>query len=123
MHWVQSHYNLICYGRSDDNIFRTKSGSGRFLKARLFEHTDTGLREHYKGNLSKLAELPTLVVTEATPNGNAQSPAFLSRINRVRDRGKDVVFEFRHLYDRMSSEGVFGLAGLHFGPEEHSRTH
>ena len=123
MHWVQSHYNLICYGRSDDNIFRTKSGSGRFLKARLFEHTDTGLREHYKGNLSKLAELPTLVVTEATPNGNAQSPAFLSRIDRVRDRGKDVVFEFRHLYDRMSSEGVFGLAGLHFGPEEHSRTH
>ena len=60
MKWLQSHYNLICYGHSGDNIFQTNSGIGRFLKTRLFEHTDTRLAERYKGNLSKLAELPTL---------------------------------------------------------------
>ena len=123
MQWLQSHYNLICYGHSDDNIFRTKSGIGRFLKARLFEHTDPSLVEHYQGDVSRLAELPTLIVAEAMPNGSAQSPAFFSRIDDVRDSGKEVIFKFRHLYDRMSSEGVFGLDGLHFDPWEHSRTH
>ena len=123
MKWLQSHYNLICYGHSGDNIFQTNSGIGRFLKTRLFEHTDTRLAERYKGNLSKLAELPTLIVTEAMPNGNAQSPAFFSGIEGVHDGGRDIVFEFRHLYGRMSSEGVFGLDGLHFDPWEHARTH
>ena len=123
MNWLQSHYNLICYGHSDDNIFRTKSGIGRFLKARLFEHTDRSLVKHYQGDVSRLAELPTLIAAEAMPNGSAQSPAFFSRIDDVRDSGKEVVFKFRHLYDGMSSEGLFGLDGLHFDPWEHSRTH
>ena len=123
MKWLQSHYNLICYGHSGDIIFETNSGISRFPKARLFEHTDLPLIEHYKSDLSRLAELPTLIVTETMPNGRTQSPAFFSRIDGVHDRGKEIVFKFHHLYDRMSSESAFGLDGLHFDPWEHSRTH
>ena len=123
MHWFQSHYNLICYGSSDMEVFRSKSGTGRFLGSRLFEHTNAPLAQHYRSDLSRLAELPTLVVAEAFPNGNAQTPAFLTRLDRVREWGSEILFDFHHLYGQMSSEDVFGLAGLHFDPWEHSRTH
>ena len=123
MNWLQSHYNLICYSNSSDTIFQTNSGIGRFFKSRLFEYTDPPLLERYKSDLSRLAELPTLIVAEAIPNGNAQSPAFFSRIDGVHNSGKEVVFTFRHLYARMSSEDIFGLDGLQFDPWEHSRTH
>ncbi len=123
MNWSQFHYNLICYGRSDIEIFRSKSGTGRFLKNRLFEHTNAQLAKHYRDDLSRLAELPTLVVAEAFPNGDAQTPAFLSRLDGVYEWGNEIVFNFRHLYGRMSSEDIFGLEDLHFDPWEHSRTH
>lgn len=123
MYWLQSHYNLICYGHSDFDVFRSKSGTSRFPDGRVFEATDTHLSEHYKSNLSKLAELPTLVVAEAMPNGNTRTPAFLSRIDRVHQLGSQIVFQFRHLYGRMSSEDIFGLESLRFDPWEHSRTH
>ena len=70
-----------------------------------------------------MADLPTLIVAEAVPNGDGHTPAFLSRIERVRDGDKEVLFQFRHLYGRLSSERVFGLDGLHFDEREHSRTH
>ena len=123
MNWLQPHYNLICHGHSDIEVFRSKFGTGRFPRTRLFEHTNAQLAQRYDGDLSRLAELPTLVVAEALPNGNAQTPAFLSRLDRVSEWGNEIVFDFRHLYGRMSSEDVFGLAGLQFDPREHSRTH
>ena len=123
MYWLQSHYNLICYGHSDSDVFRSKSGTSRFPNCRVFEATDAQLSEHYKSDLSKLAELPTLVVAEAMPNGNARTPAFLSRIDRVHQWGRQIAFQFRHLYGRMSSEDVFGLDGLLLEPWEHARTH
>ena len=123
MYWLQSHYNLICYGHSDIDVFRGNSGASRFPNSRMFEFTDAHLSEHYKRDLSKLAELPTLVVAEAMPNGNARTPAFLSRIDGVHQSGSEIAFQFRHLYGGMSSEDVFGLEGLLLGPWEHSRTH
>ena len=123
MYWLQSHYNLVCYGHSGFDVFRSKSGTSQFPYSRVFEATDTHLSEHYKSDLSKLAELPTLVVAEAMPNGNTRTPAFLSRIDRVHQLGSQVAFQFRHRYGRMSSEDIFGLEGLRFGPWEHSRTH
>ena len=123
MNWLRSHYNLICHGRCDIEVFRSKSGTARFPKARLFEHTNAQVAQHYGGDLSKLAELPTLVVAEALPNGSARTPAFLSRLDRVCEWGNEILFGFHHLYGRMRSEDVFGLEGLHFDPWEHSRTH
>ncbi len=123
MNWSQPHYNLICHGRSDLEVFRSKSGTGRFPRTRLFEHTNAQVAQHYSSDLSRLAELPTLVVAEALPNGNAKTPAFLSRLNRVYEWSSEIAFDFQHLYGHMSSEDVFGLAGLHFDLWEHSRTH
>ena len=123
MNWSLSHYNFICHGRCDIAIFRSNSGTSRFPKSRLFETTAPPLAQYYGADWSRLTELPTLVVAEALPNGDAQTPAFLSRIDRVYERGKDIAFEFRHLFGRMSSEDIFGLDGLHFGPRGHSRTH
>ena len=123
MNWLQSHYNLICYGNSNAEVFRSKSGSGRFPMSRLFEGTTPPLEQHYRAVLTSLAELPTLVVAETRPNGNTHTPAFLSRLDRVYESGNDIAFDFRHLFDRMRSEDIFGLEGLNFGPWEHSRTH
>lgn len=123
MYWLQTHYNLICYGHSDDDVFRSRSGTSWFPKSRVFEATDAHLSEHYESDLSRLAELPTLVVAEAMPNGSTRTPAFLSRIDRVHQSGSRVTFQFHHLYGGMSSEDIFGLKDLHLGQWEHSRTH
>ena len=123
MNWLQSHYNLICHGSCDIEVFRSMSGTSRFPRTRLFEGTAPSLAQGYRADLSRLADLPTLVVAEARPNGNAQTPAFLSRLDRVYEWGNDIAFDFRHLFDRMRSEDIFGLEGLHFDPWEHSRTH
>ena len=123
MNWLHSHYNVICHGHSDTEVFRSKSGSGRFPKSRLFEGTAPPLAQHYGADLSRLAALPTLVVAEARPHGDAQTPAFLSRLDRVSEWGNDIAFDFRHLFGHLRSEDVFGLEGLHFDPWEHSRTH
>ena len=123
MNWLQSHYNLICHGRCDIDVFCSKSGTSRFPKVRLFEGTAPPLVQHYSADLSRLADLPTLVVAEARPNGDAQTPAFLSRLDRVYEWGNDIAFDFRHLFCHVRSEDIFGLEGLHFDPWEHSRTH
>ena len=123
MNWLQSHYNLICYGNSNADVFRSKSGIGRFPMDRLFEHTAPHLVQHYRAELPRLAELPTLVVAEARPNGDTHTPAFLSRLDQVYGTGSDIAFGFRHLFGSMKSEDIFGLEALHFNPWEHSRTH
>ena len=61
MNWLQSHYNLICHAHGDTEVFRNKSGTGRFPKTRLFEHTNAQVSQHYSSDLSRLAELPTLL--------------------------------------------------------------
>ena len=97
MNWLLSHYNLICYGVAEDNVFLSKSGTGCFLRSRLFEHTDDNLVDHYKDDLAGLAELPALIVAEAIPNGFTRTPAFFSRIDNVREVSGEIRFEFQHL--------------------------
>ena len=120
---TQPHYNLICHAHSDMAVFRNKSGSSRFPKTRLFEHTAPEVKQRYAESLSSLAELPTLIVAETFRHGRAQTPAFLSRLNRVYEWGSEIAFDYQHLYGGMSSEEVFDWEGLHFGPIEHARTH
>ena len=120
---MQPYYNLICHGHADFGVFQNESGTSRFPKDRLFEYTNPQVAQRYRDSLSTLAELPTLVVAEAIPNGDARTPAFLSRLDRVYEWGSEIAFDYRHLYSGMCSETVFGLAGLRFGPWEHSRTH
>ena len=123
MNWLHSHYNVICHGHADTEVFRSKSGTGRFPKSRLFEGTAPPLVQHYSADLSRLADLPTLVVAEVRPHGDAQTPAFLSRLDRVYEWGNDIAFDFRHLFGHLRSEDVFRLDGLHFDLWERSRTH
>ena len=123
MIWMQYHYNLICYGHSDMPVFRNKLGNGRFPKDRLFEHTAPELKQRYEDSLSSLVELPTLVVAETFRHRKTRTPAFLSRLDRVYERGNEIAFDYRHLYGGMSSEDIFDLEGLQFEPIEHARTH
>lgn len=108
MNRSSSRYNLICYGHDDHPIFRRQSGDDRFLKDRMFEYTADDIEAIYEDNLAGLSELPALVVAEAVPGGESRTPAFLSRIEQVREVGSDVRFSFRHLYDKLTSEEVFG---------------
>lgn len=123
MNWLLSHYNLICYGLAEETVFLSRSGTGCFLRSRLFEHTDDNLVDQYKDDLAGLAELPALIVAEAIPNGFTRTPAFFSRIDNVREVSGEIRFEFQHLYGCISSEEIFGWKGLRFNRREHSRNH
>ena len=107
----------------EGDVFLSKSGTGRFLRSRLFDHTDDNLVDRYKDDLAGLAELPALIVAEAMPNGSTRTPAFFSRIDNVREVGGEIRFEFQHLYGCISSEEIFGWTSLHFERGEHSRNH
>ena len=74
----------------------------------MFEYTDGDIKTVYGDNLAGLSDLPALVVAEAGPGGNSRTPAFLSRIEQVREVGSDVRFSFRHLYGKLTSEEIFG---------------
>lgn len=106
MNWSLSEYNLICYGRTNLDIFRHPTGEARFNASRLFEHTNEDLRSRYEGKLSILAELPTLVVAETQQVKEPSTPAFFSRIEHVHKSGSEIGFRFNHLH-RISSEEIF----------------
>ena len=123
MNWSLSQYNLICYGSSDDDVFRRPSGSAKFWRERLFEYTSDDHKSRYQNNIADLAELPTLVVAESNPKGEPGTPAFFSRIDQVRDLGKYIHFRFHHLSDQIRSEEVFGSGYFNVDSGEHRRVH
>ena len=108
MNMSSSRYNLICYGHDDHAIFHRQSGGEIFPRDRMFEYTDEKNKAVYGNDLAGLSDLPALVVAEAVPGGNYQTPAFLSRIEKIREAGTDVRFDFRHLYGNLTSEEIFG---------------
>ena len=122
MNWSLSEYNLICYGRTDLDIFRHWTGEARFDSSRLFECTNDDLQTRYQNNLPGLAELPTLVVAETLPGNEPLTPAFLSSIERVRESGSNISFRFNHLH-KISSEEVFRCEYFDIKKFENSRTH
>lgn len=122
MKWSLSEYNLICYGRADDDIFRRSAGTDAFFfRTRLFESTSDDLMSRYQNDLNGLAELPALVVAEAKPGGAPVTPAFLSLIDNIRISGDKIMFGFNHLY-KISSEEVFGCEYFNIDAYENSRT-
>ena len=122
MNWSLSEYNLICYGRTDLDIFRHWTGEARFDGSRLFEYTNDALQTRYQNNLSGLAELPTLVVAECIPHKAPVKPAFLSSIERVRESGHSIRFRFNHLH-KISSEEIFECEDFDIKDFEAHRTH
>ena len=126
MTWSLSAYNLICYGHADASVFRTPTGNGTFPADRLFEYTSDDLKRHYEDDISLLASLPALVVAEAMPGGDPETPALLAQLENVRADGNDIRFRFRRVEaERFSSEEIFGSDLLDIKTErwEHSRTH
>ena len=91
----------------------------------MFEYTSDDLKERYMGNLAGLADLPTLVVAEAQPNGTNRTRAFLSRIDRVREAGKKIQFSYHHLSYPLISEEIMGSGFFYINTNsyEHGRTH
>ena len=125
MNWSLNHYNLICFGTSELDVFKRQSGTSKFDQARLFEYTSEDLANRYKDNLAGLAKLPALIVAEADPDREPQTPAFLSQITGVRQRGNQIGFQYQHLSDQLTSEEVFGCRYFDVDADswEHSRTH
>ena len=123
MSWLPSECNLICFGNINDEIFRSSSGSTSFIAERLFEYTSSDLINRYKDELGSLAQLPTLIVAECSPSGEPRTPAFLSRIDRVRQEGQMIRFQFHHLSNQLSSEEIFGCGYFDSNSWEFSRTH
>ena len=126
MEWSLIQYNLIVYGNTDDPIFNNQSGRSSFRADRLFSFTEPELKERYENELSKLSELPTLVLGEVY-NGHG-TPAFFGRVSEIEKRGRSVHFRFERLFNQFSSEEVFSCG--HFdittyssGVDERSNTH
>ena len=106
LEWSQTHYNLIVYGNTDTPIFRQGSGLDSFPVERLLESTDDDVRAEYQDDLASLSEMLALVVAELQPWKGVQ-PAFVSRIDQIEKRRRDVHFRFEHLFDRLTSDEVF----------------
>lgn len=129
MSWSTSRYNVICYGREDENVFHAQEGTARFHYSRVFDnhfdiYTSDALAQIYRNNLPALAALPTLIVAEAVAGGSSSTSACLSRIDNIRLDGKYLVYDFRHLpTEDFSSEELFGSPNFDWGQNENSRNH
>ena len=73
--WSLSNFNVICYGLTEGPVFRSQTGIATFPKNRLFEYTSNDLEHRYRMNISSLANLPSLIVSEAMPGGDPRTPA------------------------------------------------
>lgn len=112
--WRLDCYNLICFGPfapSDEEIFRMTSGEASFDWGRVFECTSPELERRYSGNIARLAELPTLVVSECFLNTRHPEyvvvPARFSHLYNIRQVGGDVIFNYRHISGLLTSQEVF----------------
>ena len=121
--WRLDHYNLICYGNLEADVFRRSSGSTTFERDRVFEHTSNALREQYTDNSVDLEMLPTLILGECTLGADNNTPAYFSRLTGVHDRGANLGFEYRHLSNKLTSEEVFGSGYFNVDRYENYRTH
>ncbi len=121
--WHLDHYNLICYGNLEADVFLRKSGSTTFEQERVFEHTSKVLRERYIENPADLAMLPTLIVGECNLDRDKHTPAYFSRLTGIHDRGVNLGYEYRHLSDQLTSEEVFGSGLFNVDKNENYRTH
>ena len=122
MNWSLSEYNLIVYGHPDLDIFRSRTGTARYDKTRLFERTSDALRTHYQDNLADLAGLPALIAAETRLRQETPTPAFLSSIDRIHQTRRNVSFRFNHLY-KISSEEFFECGYFDIEDFEAHRTH
>ena len=107
-------------------MFRSQMGTAAFPRHRLFEYTSDDLKHRYEGDVHSLAKLPALIVAEAQPGGDPETPAVLAHIEDVRVAGNDIRFRFRRIQtERFSSEEVFGSGVLDINIQrwEHSRMH
>ena len=112
--WRLDCYNLICFGATaprNEEIFRMTSGESSFERGRLFERTSPELKQRYGDNIAALAELPTLVVAECSLTTRYPDypvvPARFSYLHNIRQEGGDVIFDYRHISSRLTSQEVF----------------
>ena len=103
---TEAHYNFIVFGDASGPMFEQSSGDATFPAERLFEYTDSELRDRYQNDFAGLARMPALVVAESNFEQRAR-PAFLARIDGLEQRGRNVHFMFDHLTGGFTSEEVF----------------
>jgi len=123
VNWSLEHYNFICYGSATEPIFTKPAGRGSFRADRLFEHTDSSVKDRYTGKKG-LASLPTAVVAEVDFRRQPTvTPALLSKINNVTKIGDKMYFEYQHYVSgRLTSECLFKTLD-DIDKWEHYRTH
>ena len=116
-HWRLDQFNLICYGSANHPIFENPAGPAEFWGGRMFEFTAPEIKDHYAQDISQLMYLPTVVVAELGSGSRLGNPVparftQISNVRRVsnsvrRARIGDVVFDYRHLDDTITSEAFF----------------
>lgn len=106
--WSMEHYNFICYGNAHQSIFKQTTGRDSFIAKRLFEHTDTSVKELYS-KTEQLASLPTAVVAEVDFRGQPTvTPALLTKIDNVIKIGDKIWFDYQHYVSgKFTSEDLF----------------
>ena len=121
MDWSSAEYSFICYGSDKSSIFTEESGSDRFDSTRVFEFTNEKLKAKYQEDLSRLSDLPAIVVAE-TYQHNAPRANF-SRIRITSTTGRYITFDFEHLHDFFSSREVFDSNLFATSDMENARVH
>lgn len=127
MEQPQSHFNFIVIGDERAPIFHRASGAESFPADRLFEYTDDDLKARFDDEIGGLAEMPALVVPELRGPAERQ-PAFLTRIGQIERSGRNVHFQFEHLFKWYPAESVFNSGRFDIslrdrGIDERHRTH
>lgn len=124
MNWSLEHYNLICYGSAAEPIFETAAGRGSFPAKRLFEYTDSSVRELY-AKTERLASLPTAVVAEVNfRRRSTMTPAVLTKISNVIRTNDTMSFDYQHFVSgQLTSEYLFKSLEDIDKSYEHYRTH
>ena len=122
MHWSLSRYNAIVYPSLEDDV---QSGSYEFPTERLFECIPPDIIRIYENDLTRLSDLPTLILSEVH---RKWLPACVGRISNIQISGANVHFHFQPLYYGIGSAEVFESPHFDFfirdrGVDERSRTH
>ena len=123
--WRLDYYNLVCYGNTNNTVFRRNSGQGTFNKERvLSEYTSESAKKICEGNFANLAQLPTLFVVECDRKYNSTAPAYVARLANVREERREVAFDYIRLDGRITSLEAFeSIIDIESGSPEMSRTH
>ena len=119
------YFNLVVYGLADESVFQEATGHASFLRDRLFEYTDTDIKERFRGDVSSLGALPTVFAAETRHKAATRTPARLSAITNVTEHSGAVHFDFRHLARwQFTSEEVFATGLFEADvPGENTRMH